>query len=268
MLLLFYPPFLPHIYSLQEAETRTIVPLIYLDWLSRSPLAYEIFGSNKRTSYAPNFEHLNSDIENEQHLPRQEQIELINYRIRVIGECLTYLIYLSATFKPNFLHKVLLVQAECARVSLIMGSNAIFCPPNQPAQKQDFEEAIGLYEAAIQSANEHNFAQYKATGLELYGRFWLTAPSLPKDNFACGYLAEAIFVCEKWGAVAKAQSIRTTYSAVLSTMGGYTTNSEVVKTKKPLSNTTCSLDLETVVQASQTISNEVWCCGSLKVSPV
>lgn len=47
-------------------------------------------------------------------------------------------------------------------------------------------------------------------GLELYGRFWLTAPRKSKPQIACSYLSEAVFVYEKYGAVAKAQLIRTT----------------------------------------------------------
>jgi hypothetical protein len=110
------------------------------------------------------------------------------------------------------------------------------------------------------------------TGLELYGRFWLTAPARPKDQVASGYLAEAIFVCERWGAHAKAQLIRSTYASVLSLNGGraYVGEGAVAevkkgaarrgkggKPKKPVSNYSFSLDLETVVQASQTISKEV-----------
>ena len=72
---------------------------------------------------------------------------------------------------------------------------------------------------------------------------------------ASGYLAEAVFVCERWGALAKAQLIRMTYAGVLALHGRASVLAE--KPKKILSNKIFALDLETVVQASQTISNEV-----------
>jgi hypothetical protein len=80
----------------------------------------------------------------------------------------------------------LLIQAECARVSLILGSTAIFARNKETGKreigakvkakegqggkkrkrkKQDFEEAMELYEVAIQSARAYGFTQYEVSPL-------------------------------------------------------------------------------------------------------
>lgn len=59
--------------------------------------------------------------------------------------------------------QVYLVQAECARASIIFGTTAPFNGPDQVPHKQDFEEAMELYELAIQSASENGFTQYEGT---------------------------------------------------------------------------------------------------------
>jgi hypothetical protein len=98
---------------------------------------------------------------------------------------------LADSCECNFHHKLLLIKAECARVSLILGSTAIF-NRNKDGQKpkestkQDFEEAMELYESAIQSARTHGFAQYEILGLEMFALFWLTATSRPKEHVAAG----------------------------------------------------------------------------------
>lgn len=107
---------------------------------------------------------------------------------------------LAASSESNFYHKLLLIRAECARVSLILGSTAIFQREGMDKErreeakkeggeaKQDFQEAMELYESAIKSARTHGFAQYEALGLELFALFWLTATSCPKEHVASGYV--------------------------------------------------------------------------------
>ena len=91
------------------------------------------------------------------------------------------------------------------------------------SKHRDFEEAMVLYETAIESARQHGFQQYEALcklsysfdylahqyiGLELYGQFWLTAPTKPKEQFALIYFSEAVVVYERWGATEKAALLR------------------------------------------------------------
>ena len=79
-------------------------------------------------------------------------------------------------------------------------------------------------------------------------------------------------MCERWGAPAKAQCIRSTYAAVLALAG----RSEFAMGSRPPTNsnvgsicathTMFSADLETVIQASQAIANEVIPSVSLMLS--
>ena len=102
---------------------------------------------------------------------------------------------LAVSCEHNFQHKLLLMKAECARVSLILGSTAIFKRERREQtngevianEKQDFEDAMELYEAAIQSARANGFVQYEVLSLELYALFWLTSTSRPKEQVASGY---------------------------------------------------------------------------------
>lgn len=232
-----------------------------MDWISRSPIAHELYGTNQGVQATSKFERDNSDVDSEAHLSREEQIEKLHTRLRAIHDCVDHLQLLSTSCQCNHLHKLLLIQAECARVSLILGSTAIFSQDkdNGARPQQNFVEAMELYENAIQSAKTYGFAQYEAVGLELYALFWLTSTSRSKDQVASGYLAEAIFVCERWGALAKAQRIRNMYSAVLAAGGRYEMSTTKLSKMKnmPTSHTMFSADLETVVQASHAISHEV-----------
>ena len=70
---------------------------------------------------------------------------------------------------------------------------------------------------------------------------------------------EAIFVCERWGAPAKAQHIRTTYATVIAAAGRYEFGHtrDLARTEESTTQSMFSADLETVVQASQAIISEV-----------
>jgi hypothetical protein len=157
------PP--PHNTFVQVVETKTMVALIYLDWLCRSPLALELYGTKNKIArtarpiWSPEGRERkkieeNLDIESEQNLPRDEQIKLLRNRVSAITACNAELTRLGSVGKENFLHKSLLVRAEMARVAIALGSDAIFCVEGQIASKQDSDEAMELYESAIEEAHE------------------------------------------------------------------------------------------------------------------
>lgn len=73
---------------MQEYETRAMAPLIYLDWMSRSPLVRKLYGTKSSTQSSPKLSHDNRDIEGEENLPYEEQVELLNKRIAAIHECM------------------------------------------------------------------------------------------------------------------------------------------------------------------------------------
>ena len=77
-------------------------------------------------------------------------------------------------------------------------------------------------------------------------------------QFAGAYLSEALLMCERWGAVVKSRQIRMHYASVLATNGGLLVGeTQKVNPMTLRESQAFSLDLDTVIQISQTISNEV-----------
>lgn len=87
------------------------------------------------------------------------------------------------------------MRAELARVALMFGSTTIYSPTNlspsdsvlvdksdeseeeEKSNKQDFESAVKLYEAAIESARRFGFQQFEALGIYYHSCYIL---------FCCG----------------------------------------------------------------------------------
>jgi hypothetical protein len=84
-----------------------MVPLIYLDWMSRSPLVRKLYGTKSQTTHSsPKLQHDNRDIEYEviycilernisinmahlqQHRTPEEQVALLHKRVDSIRECI------------------------------------------------------------------------------------------------------------------------------------------------------------------------------------
>lgn len=140
----------------------------------------------------------------------------------------------------NFLHKYLLISAEMARLA-----------------GQDLA-AMNLYDQAIKSAQTHEFIQNVALANELAAKFWL---SQGKENIAQLYMIEAHYSYQLWGATTKVEDLLAKYSHLLNRKTllsnrkkSLTTHSSVTTTHTSQSE---SLDLATVIKASQVISGEI-----------
>jgi len=143
----------------------------------------------------------------------------------------------------NCMHKWKLVEAERARIT------------------HDYEKAAKYYDEAIELAEKYEYLNDQALALELAGKFYL-------DNnhpiIAKAYLRDAHYIYQKWGADTKVRMLEKKYAkffyarkdrgedntmtATFLTMGS---------TGQDHTATTSSLDLESVMQASQTISGEI-----------
>ncbi len=134
--------------------------------------------------------------------------------------------------EANFLHKYLLVAAEMARIS------------------DRWPEAIELYDRAIESAKEHEFVQNEALANELAGKFWL---SRGKEDFAKLYMRKARQGYQIWGAKRKVEQLEEKYPQwfVTESSGSGGTINTTTGTR------TASLDIDTVIQASQTLAGEI-----------
>ncbi len=98
----------------------------------------------------------------------------------------------AASCEANYLHKLLLVEAEHKR---ILG-----------------EAAGPLYDRAIVSAREHQFTNHEALANELAARFWLRAGD--RDR-ARSYLTESRDRFQQWGAVNKVAQLEREYAELL-----------------------------------------------------
>ncbi|NET29953.1 ATP-binding sensor histidine kinase [Okeania sp. SIO1I7] len=140
--------------------------------------------------------------------------------------------------QENFEHKYLLVEAEKASID---GKNA---------------EAIDLYNQAIESAKKNEFIQYEALGNELAAKYWLNQN---KFKYAKVHLQEAYYAYQNWGATRKLQDLENQYPELSSIL---TVKDPIIDTSttaisRDTTNHGQSLDLATVIKASQAISSEI-----------
>ncbi|BAY62150.1 serine/threonine protein kinase with two-component sensor domain [Calothrix brevissima NIES-22] len=152
----------------------------------------------------------------------------------------------AASCPENFAHKYDLVNAV---LSVLLGHKT---------------EAIELFDSAISLAEVNGYLQEKALANELAGKFCL---EWGKQKFAAGYIQEAYYCYEKWGAKAKVADLEKRYPQLLAPI--LQQSRSVVSTNEtifPLGSVTSSsssssvsdtLDLTAILKASQTISGEI-----------
>jgi serine phosphatase RsbU (regulator of sigma subunit) len=151
-----------------------------------------------------------------------------------------------ADFSPmNFQHKFDLIEAEIARV---LG---------------DYLGGIAYYDRAIMGAKTNQFIQEEALGNELAAQFYL---NWGKERFAQIYIQEAHYSYTHWGATAKVKHLEKKYPLLLTTTPA-TPRLKTKTTTRTITgiNSGATLDLATVMKASQAISGEI-VLGQLLVS--
>lgn len=137
----------------------------------------------------------------------------------------------------NFEHKYELVEAELARVL----GNSI--------------EAMELYDRAIARAKEHGYLQEEALANERAADFYI---SLNRDKFAREYLREAYYGYIRWGATAKIKQLEARYPDILGQGQPQESLVQELNTQSSTNgNYAKTLDLATVIKASQVLSGEI-----------
>ncbi len=137
----------------------------------------------------------------------------------------------------NYLHKYYLVEAEHSRVL------------------SKYHDAREYYDRAITLAHENEYLNEEALAYELAGRFYLARN---QKHVARYYLQDAHYAYQRWGAVAKVKDLETRYPQFLAK-----TSTDILQTRLNTSTTESGkttsdvLDLNSVLQASQTISGEI-----------
>lgn len=135
----------------------------------------------------------------------------------------------------NFLQKAQLIDAELARLN---GQQWV---------------AIQQYDAAIARAVAHQFLQDEAIACERAALFWL---DYDKEVFAQPYLQQAHYAFMRWGAAQKVAQLESEFPW-LQSINDMELNSAAV-TKRISGNTfSDTLDLSSLLKASQTISSEI-----------
>ncbi|MBE9211279.1 AAA family ATPase [Plectonema cf. radiosum LEGE 06105] len=155
----------------------------------------------------------------------------------------------------NYLHKFYLVEAELYRVT------------------DQYLEAIDCYELAISGAKENEYTHEEALANELAAKFYL---KWGKQKIAKAYLDDAYHGYIRWGAKAKVKDLQKRYPQLLSHIllhketdfhpqekisGSKATRLPEISNRKSISgsNSTISayLDLESVIKASQALSEQI-----------
>ncbi|NJO61709.1 MAG: AAA family ATPase [Richelia sp. RM2_1_2] len=160
-----------------------------------------------------------------------------------------------ADYAPmNHQHKVDLVEAEKARV---LGQKA---------------EAIELYEKAISGAKANEYIQEEALANELAAKFFI---EWSKEKFAAVHMLQAYYCYARWGAKAKTDDLEKRYPQLLAPILKNQDNhlgfseakfqsfekssvlNQTIQTTHSHTTQTESLDLASILKASQALSNEI-----------
>jgi PAS domain S-box-containing protein len=136
----------------------------------------------------------------------------------------------------NHLHKFHLVEAERQH---ILGNKL---------------EAIELYDRAIAGAKENSYIQEEALANELAAKFYL---DWGKEKIAQVYMTEAYYGYVRWGAAAKITDLENRYPQLLAPTLRDSFGSFQKKSTHSSSRTSETIDLTTLLKASQAISEEI-----------
>ncbi|MFP2924555.1 AAA family ATPase [Pyxidicoccus sp. 3LG] len=159
-------------------------------------------------------------------LPRPPTAEATAARRQAIAAHLEKLRHWAGYCPDNFLPRAALVEAELARL-------------------EGDEKAAELYDRAIELAGTHGMVRLQALANELATRFYLASG---RRKLARSYLLDAHYLYARWGAKALVAELRLRYPDLLPRweLGAW-----------GLEGTSASLDLTSVLKASQAISEEI-----------
>ena len=146
----------------------------------------------------------------------------------------------AQTAPMNYRHKWDAIEAEKQRV---LGNKAA---------------AIEHYDRAIAGAKEHQFVNEEALANELAAKFYL---DWGKEKVAQSYLIQAYYGYASWGATAKVDRLVTLYPQLLSPILQpdpiESTSTAITDLSSSLMRDSTFLDLDTLLKASRTISQEI-----------
>ena len=168
------------------------------------------------------------------HLANQKEKSIY---INTIEKYMELMKFWSSNCEPNYLHKYYLIKAEYSRII------------------NDDTNALIFYDQAINSSKQYGFVNFQALANELAARFWFNKG---QNSFATVFFKEAINLYYNWGALAIVDHLIKTFPSLLSDINfSYTkipkTFNHTIKSSEKIS----TLDLTTVLKASQALSGEI-----------
>jgi len=139
----------------------------------------------------------------------------------------------------TYLHQLLIIKAELQRID---GS---------------IEEAMDLYDSAIDSAKEAGFLHNEAFACELAARCYF---SLNKERIGNAYIYESYLSYSKWGATAKVSDLERSYPQILGKLKNIIINNRfdlIGESTKIAESDSNNLDMTSVMKASHILSGEI-----------
>lgn len=185
---------------------------------------------------APNIDHplleglLTSYDETQSKTTRLQRLHTLREHLQNIG----------AHAPANFAHKISLLQAEEARLT------------------NDSDSALTHYQAAIQSAQQHNFLQYHALASELLGNYLFS-----KDwtTLATTAISDAYYLYERWGCVVKQRHLMQRYPWLEDIQNAQPTShalgARISEKRSSGQKKSLQLDLESLLKSMRVISGEL-----------
>jgi predicted ATPase/signal transduction histidine kinase len=170
-----------------------------------------------------------ADASEEQKRTHLERIEGYAAKLKMLAD----------SCQENFLHCHQLVEAERARI------------------RGETRSAAELYDLSVSNAQKGRFLNHEALALELAAKFYL---GMERKRLACVYMSDACQAYTRWGAVAKAEQLKERYPELLARDGESPAEAQTMtagaETPSTIDNPQ-SLDLGTVMKASQAVSEEI-----------
>ncbi|MCU0544278.1 MAG: AAA family ATPase [Oscillatoriaceae cyanobacterium Prado104] len=217
-------------YEYQEAVANSIDAEIYLDGGIASPLVPIFYTYDSLSKLAVYADRPNSD--------RQQIMENVTANQEKMQKW-------ADSAPMNYLHKFYLVEAQRHRV---LGER---------------RQAIEMFDRAIFLAQENEYLNEEALAHELAAKFYL---EWGKEKIAQIYLTDAYYCYARWGALAKVADLEKRYPQLLAPIlkqkkslnAGETLTEMMAGTATTtISNISETLDLQTVIKASQALSEEI-----------
>lgn len=165
-------------------------------------------------------------------LPREEQATTL----AVLQASLDQMTLWATNCPGNFEHLRLIMQAEMERLA------------------DHMPQALNLYEQAIAAAKTCGYRRDEALANELTAKYLL---SLNLSKAAEGYLMTARYLYHRWGASRKVEALERKYPQLLNTQALESSTATQTFKTTGRSLDSASLDMSSVIKASQAISSEI-----------